>query len=229
MNKKTMIKYGSILFFILIAGLFYSCKLKEQAIITLGQEELEKSQKLEASETLEEEEAEILDILEKPSKPEQSIELEDADYSPFIYVHVCGSVKNPDVYKVKKNSRIADVIQLAGGLKEEAADSSINQASIVIDGQQIYVPSKEEFSILKDSGQQEIGTEEKVQKNRKLNINKASINELMTLPGIGKSKAESILAFREDNGRFTSIEDIMLISGIKENVFNKIKDLIDIK
>lgn len=221
MNKKVMVKYGSILVFVLIAGLFYSCRLKEQAVITLEQEE---SKEEEALEKLEE--AETSDILTNLSEKEQLKGQENPHYDSYIYVHVCGAVENPAVYKVKENSRIADVIQLAGGLKEEAADSSINQASIVTDGQQIYVPTKEEFAPLKDFNQREAATTEA---NSKIDINKATLSELMTLPGIGKAKAESIVAYREDNGGFTVIEDIMRITGIKENVFNKIKDFIDVK
>ena len=109
---------------------------------------------------------------------------------------------------------------MAGGMTEEAAAYALNLARIAVDGEQIYVPDAEEIqgqSILSGSGYE-----------KKVNINTASMEELMTLTGIGEAKAESIIRYREENGGFQSIEDLMEIGGIKEGVFEKIKDDITI-
>ena len=149
-----------------------------------------------------------------------------------IYVHVCGAVKNPGVYALVKNSRVYDAIAMAGGLTEAAADDYVNQARYLSDGERVYIPQKEELSNLSSSqyaaGQPvadgQSGDSE--QENLPVNINTAGISELTTLPGIGESRAESIIAYREQHGFFTRIEDIMKISGIKGAAYEKIKDRI---
>lgn len=204
MNDKTIIKVGCILIFILGAGLFYRHITKESdsAVLLTKEEDSPTAVRLtQEGESEGTKEGELLDDV-------------------MIYVHVCGAVTNPGVYIVKENTRLVDVILLAGGFREEAQPDSINQASIAMDGQQIYIPSKDEVLTIQSTHTEYSG---------KININKAGIEELMTLPGIGKAKAESILKYRTDHGFFSSIEDIMNIQGIKESVFGKISDLIDIK
>ena len=137
-----------------------------------------------------------------------------------IYVHVCGAVKKPGVYELEAGSRICHALELAGGLTESAVENSMNQAEILSDGQQIYVMSvTEENAAGEKSGLTQDG---------KVNINQASKEELMTLPGIGEAKANLIIQYRETMGKFSSIEDIMEIEGIKEGVFHKIKDRITV-
>lgn len=137
-----------------------------------------------------------------------------------ICVHVCGSVNHPGVYELAKGSRIYEALEAAGGLMEESAADSINQAEILCDGQQIYVPSKEELK----NQQAKTG----VQDDGKVNLNFASKEELMTLPGIGEAKADAIIRHRNEQGNFKSIEEIMEIEGIKEGVFRKIEDQITV-
>ena len=116
-----------------------------------------------------------------------------------------------------------EAIAKAGGLTENAAAEAVNQARVVVDGEQIYVPSLDE---VKGAGVVSEVTERT--DDGKININTAGKEELMTLPGIGEAKAEKILRYREEHGAFRSIEDVMQIEGIKEGVFNKIKEDITI-
>ena len=137
-----------------------------------------------------------------------------------IYVHVCGEVQCPGVYELNNGSRIFEAIEKAGGMTEKAAAESVNQAGILEDGQQLYIPSEEELlNQKKDAATMEQG---------KVDINKASREELMTLSGIGESRAADIIKYREENGDFSRIEDIMLVSGIGEKTFEEIKEQITV-
>lgn len=158
---------------------------------------------------------EILLSSEKTSESQESKTVSDGK----IQVFVCGEVRNPGVYSLDQDDRIVTAIEAAGGLTKKAAYESINQAQKIKDGEQIYIPSKTE--------QQNTLTEQgKETASNLISINQATREELMTLPGIGEAKAESIIAYRQEHGTFQSTEDLMKISGIKEGVYNKIKDYI---
>ena len=148
-----------------------------------------------------------------------------------VFVYVCGAVKSPGVYELDSGGRVFEAIGLAGGVTGEAAPELINQARIVTDGERIYVPNRTEADAY-SSGAEGTGTDIAgiVDENgkKKININTAGKDELMELTGIGEAKAESILRYREEHGSFQSIEELMQIEGIKEGVFNKIKDDITI-
>lgn len=137
-----------------------------------------------------------------------------------LAVYVCGAVQAPGVYHLEQGSRIVDAITVAGGFDEEADTTSLNQAERLEDGQKLYVPTLEEVQ-KSNSGPQEV-TEDKI------DINHATKEQLMTLAGIGPSKAEEILAYREEHGGFQSIEELKQINGIKDGVFEKIKDSITV-
>ena len=109
-----------------------------------------------------------------------------------------------------------EVVQKAGGFTEEAATTYVNQAEIVRDEERIYIPTQNE------------ALELQVLDDGKVNLNTATKEELMTIPGVGESKADSIVQYREEIGKFQTIEDIMNVSGIKEGLFQKIKDYIKI-
>ena len=144
-----------------------------------------------------------------------------------LYVHVCGAVNAPGVYELKTDARIYEALEAAGGMTEDAAADWINQAEALSDGERIYVPTQEEAE---ESAQSVSGRWADPNGNAggsvsdKININTAAKEELMTLSGIGASKAESILKYRQEHGNFQSIEDLKKIEGIKDGVFNKIKD-----
>lgn len=144
-----------------------------------------------------------------------------------LYVHVCGAVNAPGVYELKTDARIYEALEAAGGMTEDAAADWINQAEALSDGERIYVPTQEEAE---ESAQSVSGRWADPNGNAggsvsdKININTAAKEELMTLSGIGASKAESILKYRQEHGNFQNIEDLKKIKGIKDGVFNKIKD-----
>lgn len=141
---------------------------------------------------------------------------EQQEIKDLIYVFVCGAVKNPGVYELHQGSRAFEAIQAAGGFSEEAAENEVNQAEILKDEMKLYIPT---WQAIEKQQEEEAG---------KININKASQADLMRIPGVGEAKANQIIQYREENGSFQSIEDIMLISGIKEGLFHKIKDYITV-
>lgn len=130
-----------------------------------------------------------------------------------IYVYVCGHVQQPGVYELPADSRICNALESAGGVSEDGDAQALNQAEPITDGQTIYVPGFEEDDNVRQASQDD----------GLLDINTAGMEELMTLPGIGESKAAAILQYREEHGKFESVEELMDIPGIKEGVFNKIK------
>jgi len=142
--------------------------------------------------------------------------------APKYWVHVCGAIEHPGVYEVSKGSRTIDAIKLAGGFLESASVDYLNLAEVTEDGMKLYVPTVEEVeqgNINENLSQS--GLETKI---RKLNLNTATKEELMTLNGIGEAKADAIIKYRKSNGGFEKIEDIKNISGIKDSAFDKIKD-----
>lgn len=168
----------------------------------------------------------------------------------IIIVHITGAVRNWGIIELPVNSRIADAIEKAGGLTEEADISNINLAYILEDGMKINIPSiydviqsetkeeSEENYISKENGENIIssrgnnssvnnsrGKNSKTEENI-VNINTATQTELETLPGIGTSTALKIINYRNENGRFETIDDIKNVSGIGDIKFNNIKDLI---
>lgn len=137
----------------------------------------------------------------------------------LIYVYVCGHVKDAGVYMLAENSRRFQAIDAAGGITEDGSAEFLEMAGVLSDGERIYVPSVMEAEDMRliSSAEEESGL---------VNINRASKEQLMTLPGIGESRASQIIQYRDTNGPFHDIEDIMKISGIKEAAFSKIKDYI---
>ncbi|MDO5340531.1 MAG: helix-hairpin-helix domain-containing protein [Eubacteriales bacterium] len=145
-------------------------------------------------------------------------DVNSTEYQPSgidIYVYICGHVNSPGVVKCQSGMRLYEAVELAGGADDSADMSLVNLAALVNDGQRIYIPSYgEDIPVMEE---ETAGL---------ININKATAEELMTLPGIGSSRAADIVSYRTDNGRFQTIEDIMKVSGIKEAAFNKIKNYI---
>ena len=163
---------------------------------------------------------ELVDSTEETPKEEEMVE----ELLPeTIFVQVAGAVENPDVYELPVGSRVYAAIEAAGGLLDSADDSDINQASVLEDGQKLYVYTVEESEALKQEmvalSQQDDGL---------VNINTASAAELQSLPGIGEAKAKQIVSYREANGDFSSVEDIKNVSGIGDGIFNQINSLIKI-
>ena len=189
--------------------------------------------------------------VEKQPEEKQSEEntiLPAAQISQTIFVDICGAVANPGVYELDEGSRIFQAVDAAGGYLPEAAQNYLNRARSLMDGQQIYVPTEEEIAehleaiaakapeALQGDESQDAGNGERMESSIAqepgndlvINLNTADASQLCTLGGIGQSKAEAIIAYREEHGGFTSVEEIMNVEGIKEGTFSKIKDKISV-
>ena len=159
----------------------------------------------------------------------------------MIYVDVCGAVANPGVFQLAAGSRVFQAIEAAGGYLPEAALTCVNRAGVLTDGQQLYILTQEEMERQgldpaemsgASDGQmngsagtgQNTGMTAQVQQDNRININTADEAQLTTLTGSGATRAQAIIAYREENGPFAAIEDIMNVQGIKEGTFAKIKD-----
>ena len=140
-----------------------------------------------------------------------------------IFVYISGAVKMPGVYTVKEGSRIFHIIKQAGGLTKSAEQDYLNQAETVVDGQNIRVLTKKEYAEMKEKEQLDIFDKNNNKTaDGKININSADVATLMQLPGIGETKAKTIVSYREENGSFTAIEDIKNVSGIGDSTFANI-------
>ena len=141
-----------------------------------------------------------------------------------VYVDVCGAVLSPGVYELPYGSRVYEAILLAGGVTEEADEKAVNQAALLSDGMQLYVPKEGETGAWEAA---EAG--EGMSADDKVNLNTADVGELTTLPGIGEARARDIIAYRDNHGGFSSIQEIKEVSGIKDAVFEKIKEKIKVQ
>ncbi len=187
--------------------------------------------------------------------PKSEVKAIDEDVEPIekeevptnYKVDIKGAINKPGVYEVTSDKRVIDVIQLAGGLKKDANTNYINLSAKVTDEMVIWIYTKEE---IKEFKLEQSSTKYMLQEcncpkvdnttclnndnntssnsNEIVNINTASKEALMTLDGIGEAKADSIIEYREKNGPFTTIEDIMKVNGIGESAFAKIKDRIKV-
>ena len=202
-------KYGKIVaaaVFLTVAGLYYGFVVRKEDLVRLGND----GHPIQSVWV----ESEVLSEVQNTPVTESSTE-------PIkIYVHICGEVNNPGVYELAEGSRIFEAVEAAGGFTEEAAQASLNLAQVISDEEQIVILTQEE-------------AEEKARLEREqaagiVNLNTATKEQLMTLPGIGESRAEDILRYRQESGGFQAIEEIMNVPGIKESAYLKIKDSITV-
>ncbi|MDD3219213.1 MAG: ComEA family DNA-binding protein [Lachnospiraceae bacterium] len=194
--------------------------------------------------TSEEEKTEdaVSDVSEKKpieSGNGQSTSKGKTDSADTIFVYVCGAVVNPGVYEMHTHDRIYQLIEQAGGLLETADVKAVNQAQELMDGQQVTIYTEEEVrngqAGSQTPNQAPDGTDTAVTKSSNtgaagglVNINTADADTLMTLNGVGEAKAAAIVSYREEQGLFTKIEDIMNVNGIAEGLFSKIKEQITV-
>lgn len=146
-----------------------------------------------------------------------------------IMVHIDGEVVTPGIISLKAGSRIADAIQACGGTTDISDISKINLAYELKDGQKVYIPSiydVEDVEYIQNDAGNNVIIPDTSSSSALVNINSATQAELETLPGIGPSTAAKIIDYRNKNGDFKNIEDIMDVSGIGESKFNNIKDYI---
>ena len=206
MWKNLWKKYGKIVaaaVFLTVAGLCYGFAESRENTVVLTEMTKESGKESELQE-------------ESSAAVSETAETEAA----VCYVHICGEVYEPGVYALPEGSRIFEAVEAAGGLTDEAAEESLNLAGVITDGMQIVIISKEEAISRKEA--------EAAVSAGIVNLNQASKEQLMTLPGIGESRAEDILRYRKEHGSFQTIEEIMKVPGIKDAAFQKIKDSIGV-
>ena len=206
---------------VILTGCLNGCEKKEE---TSGIEEISLEEDGEEASSGEEDSPEKTgeETREKGQEPEQ-----EAD---AIFVYVCGQVAAPGVYELSAGARVYQAIERAGGTLEGASPESLNLAQQAEDGQKIYVPSKEEAEAgtFPQDSSREAASPSQEQGGGKVNLNTAGLEELMTLTGIGQTRAEAIITYREEEGAFQSPEDIMKVDGIKEGIYEKLKDEITV-
>lgn len=172
----------------------------------------------------------VLDILVTEAPVTQPPKQEDAKKKEMV-VYVCGAVEKPGIYTLPEGSRLYEAIAMAGGFSKKADSAYHNLARAIEDGERIYILSTSETKELTTQQQMEgeEGAGGAVQANGLINLNTATAEQLMTLPGIGEARAADILAYRAKIGQFTDIEELMNVSGIGEARFERVKDKITVK
>lgn len=160
----------------------------------------------------------------------ESVELRPAPTPKPIRVHIAGAIVRPGVYELPEDSRVLDVVEAAGGFVAEADKTALNLAAIVDDAERLDIPYVAGFTPEAESGFVVVstGTPSASAGEGLVNINTASLDELDTLPGIGPTTAQRIIDYRNENGPFGSIEDIVNVSGIGPATFEELKDLITV-
>jgi len=191
----------------------FLCGCSRSTVDYIIADEIQMSEMESDSEAINEE-----NFVETISESETEIQL--------LYVYVCGEVKSPGVYTLPEGSRVCDVFSMADGFTADAAIDYWNQARLLKDGEMIYVPTIDEAKERKMDGVSETDISIEDDAEGKININTASKAQLMTIPGIGEAKASAIVMYREKNGTFSSIEEVKKVEGIKEGVYEKMKEYI---
>ena len=159
---------------------------------------------------------------EKEVKKEEKEETLEQD---LITVDVKGAVKSPGIYDLPLGSRVYDAVQKAGGLTEEADSKSLNLAQKISDEALVYVPTKGEEAVSQQTGS---GTPPSTSKEKKVNLNKASLEELKQVKGLGGKRAQDIIDHREANGKFKSVDELKKVSGIGAKTIEKLKDYVTV-
>lgn len=155
---------------------------------------------------------------DSPEEEQKSRQEAPTEADGRIYVHVCGRVCQPGVVILPEGSRAWEAVEAAGGLADGAWEAAVNLASVLQDGEKLYIPALGEV-VAQQAGEAENGL---------INLNTADAARLQSLPGIGESRAADILSYREKSGGFRSVEEIMQVPGIKESTFEKIRDKITV-
>lgn len=209
--------------------------MSEKVQLSQGAETTEAQQYADAKMTADEADCKVQEEIQESEEKHDT-----GEEKPSCVIHICGAVINPGVYELPAEGRICDAVEAAGGFLEEAAESALNLAARIEDGMQIMVPTEEEAEEWKAAGGNTMGgmagagaaymsETGKAAESGLVNINRADKELLCTLPGIGENRAADIIAYREANGPFGKIEDIMNVNGIKEASFEKLKDKISVR
>lgn len=226
-NKNQVISIISIICIVLFGFLYNNLINKNKIIISSSNEKDlsndDKSNNSKSTPLYSENKDETTIETKVTSETKEEVETpQETEIPKDISVYITGEIKNAGVYSIKKDTRINDVVALAGGLTENADVKKINLAKIVLDEEHIHV-----FAI----GDSEIVTNDYIsnpteQKSDIININTADMVQLMKLPSVGEVTATNIIAYRNENGNFKTIEDIKNVKRIGDITFDKIKDLI---
>ena len=172
----------------------------------------------------------VLDILVTEAPVTQPPKQENFKKKELV-VYVCGAVEKPGIYTLPEGSRLYEAVAMAGGFSKKADSAYHNLARSIEDGERIYILStsetKELTTLQQMEGEESAGGA--VQANGLINLNTATAEQLMTLPGIGEARAADILAYRAKIGQFTDIEELMNVTGIGEARFERVKDKITVK
>lgn len=215
-KAKTKSRIRLIAVMLAMAFCLVSCGSKEAVVLESEELVLEE----EMPESTEEDEVTVQETAEEKQMEQSN-----------LFVHICGEVAEPGVYELSEKSRIYEAVEAAGGFTAAADESYVNLAQPLEDGMKIRIPAVgEEMPETGNAAGAGDGEDNGAgMADGLVDINRASRQELCTLPGIGESRADSIIAYREQNGAFTCIEDIMKVDGIKEGMFAKMKDKISVK
>ena len=198
-RNKSIIKIATGITILLVAFLFFPLNGEEEPLV----------------------EKNSIEAVELNSEPIASDPIPDKK----IVCDISGEINNPGVYELDEGNRLQDLIDMAGGLTEEADINAINRAGFVNDGEKIYIPSTKDGYFV-NSRPTNIGSAST--EPNKININYADIAELQSIPGVGPVTAEKIIDYRESNGLFSSIEEITNVSGIGEKTYKKMAEYITI-
>lgn len=156
---------------------------------------------------------------------EKEVNKEEPLEQDLITVDVKGAVKSPGIYDLPVGSRVNDAVHKAGGLTEQADSKSLNLAQKVSDEALVYVPTKGEEAVSQQTG---LGTASSISKEKKVNLNKASLEELKQVKGLGGKRAQDIIDHREANGKFKSVDELKKVSGIGGKTIEKLKDYVTV-
>ncbi len=164
-------------------------------------------------------------LQEQQARITEFISKEDQDtyQEELVIIHLSGAVNSPGVYSFTQPIRLFELIEKAGGEQDSADLSALNLASIIYDGSKIHIPAQGEAAVQVVSPANS-GTVN--QKNALVNINTATMEQLEALDGIGKVKAKDIITYRQENGSFKKVEDIMRVKGIGPSTYDKIRSVI---
>ena len=222
-------KCGTVMVAAILLLMLSGCSPKSNTIVLRPVEESSESSSVKSADIPETEKATV----EASSDNSGSADTQIAT----VYVYVCGEVKQEGVYELPDGSRVFDAIDAAGGFRDGADTSYVNQAAPITDGIRIRIPGKDETGQKNDQIQEPVISvgitpedEQSTDPAQKclININTADETGLCDIPGIGSGRAKDIIQYRTEHGRFKSIEDIMQVTGIKEKLFAKIKDSITV-
>lgn len=212
-KKKLLVKVGIVIVFVIVIGIgFIKNKIEENSYNKMY-EDIEFENAINVNENMEKAE-EVLKEQENKIK-----------------VYVTGAVNNAGVVELNEGSRIQDAINLAGGVRDDANLEEVNLAYCLEDGQKLYIPNinEKEVEYLSTENGDKVIEGYKNSDTLKVNINTGGVEELKKLPGVGESLAQKIIDYRNENGKFKTVDDLKNVSGIGEKKFESMSEYLYVK